>query len=197
MSVRDRLDRRDEEEHAEADHFPDDRDDHRPEGALGVLAEPDDRLVDDTEVQEPLVDQPIVVAEQPVPKQARHAEPDDHRHEDNAAGDPARAAYWCDEESDEIAADHQDRRQVERVFEGEAERHPELVVVPGLDVIGGSDPSRRLDDRPVVERHPDHLAERIGGEDRDEQECGREVQNAQHLAASGRIHSGSRSGSRT
>ena len=50
--LRDRLDRGDEEEHAEADHLPHDRDDHRPERAIGVLAEPHDRLVDDAEVHQ-------------------------------------------------------------------------------------------------------------------------------------------------
>ena len=32
----------------------------------------------------PLVDQAEIVAEQPVPEQARDAEPDDHRHEHDA-----------------------------------------------------------------------------------------------------------------
>ena len=147
-------------------HLPDDRDDHRPERAVGVLTEPHDRLGDDAEIHQPLVDQAVMVAEQPVPKEARHAETDDHRHEDDAARDLTRAAcIGRDEERDEVAADHQDRREVERVFQREAERHPELPVIPRLDEIGDADPSRRLDDRPVVERHPDHLDERIGGED--------------------------------
>ena len=50
--------------------------------------EPEDRLVDEPEVQQDLVDEPEGRAEQPVPQQARHAEADDDRHEDDRPGDP-------------------------------------------------------------------------------------------------------------
>jgi len=59
----DRLDRRHEQQHAESQDFPDDRDDDRPQGAVGVLAEPDDRLGDDAEIDQQPVHQAEIVAE--------------------------------------------------------------------------------------------------------------------------------------
>ena len=43
-------------------------------------------------------------------------------------------------------------------------------VVPSLHEIGEPDQTLRLDQRPVVERHPDQLKKRIGGEDEHEGE---------------------------
>ena len=67
------------------------------------------------------------------------------------------------------------------IFESEAERDPELLVVARPDEIGEADPSRRLDERPVVKRHPDHLDERIGGESEHEQKRRREVEKPDEM----------------
>ena len=40
-----------------------------------------------------------------------------------------------DEQRDQVAADHQDRRDQQRVFQREQQRDPELLVGPGLDEI--------------------------------------------------------------
>ncbi len=174
--VRNRLDRGDVEKHSEAQHLPHDRDDHRPERAVGVFAEPDDRLGDDAEVDEQTVDQTEIVVEQPVPEQARHAETDHHRHENDGARELLERCIPRHEQRDQVPADHQDGRQVERVLQSETERSPELLVAVSLDVVRDADPPRWLDDRPIVERHPHHLSQRIGGEDEDEQDRRRQIE---------------------
>jgi hypothetical protein len=186
----DRLDGGDEEEHAEANHFPHDRYDHRPKCAIGVPAEPHDGLVDDAEVHQSLVDEAVMVAEQPVPEEARDAKPDHHRNEYHRARKFPQGRVGRDEERDQVAEDHQDRCDVDGVFEREAERYPELPIVPSLHEIGNADPFRRLDDRPIVKRHPDHLDERVRCEHGDEDHQRRQVQQSQHLPACRRVHLG-------
>ena len=77
----------DEQHHAEADDLPGDRDHHRPEGEIGG-GEPDDRLADDMQVDEELVEEPDLLVEQPEPQQARTREADHHGQENDRAGKP-------------------------------------------------------------------------------------------------------------
>ena len=65
---------------------------------LGVDAEPQNRGVDEPEVGQELVDQPVVRAEQPVPEQGRGTQPDHHRGEDDGSGEPTEAAVRGDQQ---------------------------------------------------------------------------------------------------
>ena len=101
--ARDGLDRGDEQDHAEPEDLPDDRRDDRPGRDIGVHAEELDRLVDEPEVSQRLVDEPERRVEQPDPQEARHAEADDDRHEDDRPRRPTQRRVGRDQQGEQVA----------------------------------------------------------------------------------------------
>ena len=165
----DRLDGGDEQDHAEADHLPGDRNDHRPQAEIGI-GEPGRRCGNDVQVDEKLVDRPDALIEQPVPEQARRTEADHPGQEDDAAGELLQPRVLPGQKGQQEAADHQDRRDEEGVFQREEERRPEGRVAERLRVVGQADESAAAEQRLVGHRCVDQLAERIDGERRHEQQ---------------------------
>ena len=88
----------------------------------------------------------------------------------------------------QVAADDEDRRDERGVLQREAERHPELAVVERPLVVGQPDAPRRRDQRPVVQRHPDHLAQRVDGEGEDEEQCRAQVGEPDQPASRASAH---------
>ena len=93
-----------------------------------ALVEPEHRLVEHADVDQHLVEQPDLLVEQPDPEQARAREADDDRQEDDAAGQPHDRPVDGGEEREQEAEADQDRRDPERVADGEPERLPERAV---------------------------------------------------------------------
>ena len=142
-------------------------------------------LLYDPEIHEDAVDEAVVAGKQPEPEKARHSEADDHRHEDDAAREPLQERVLSREQGENVAADHENGREYDRVFEREAERHPEAFVAEGLVKVVEAYVFGRLEQRPVGKADPEHLDERVGREHRDEQDCRREIQPSDQGTLSG------------
>ena len=97
--------------------------------------------------------------------------------------DPAERGVRGHQQRQQVAADHQDRGDEQRVLERVAERHPELLVGERPGEVVDPDELGRRDQRPVVERDPEHLDERVGGEGQHEEQRRRQVQQPDQLVA--------------
>ncbi len=173
----DRLDRGQQQDHAEADDLPGDGENDRPQRQVGV-DEPDDRVGDDVQVLQQPVEQADLLVEQPVPQQARTAEADHHRQEHRGARQPRRAPGLGREQCQQQAEAHQDRRDVHGVFDGEPQRLPRRGIVERADVVAKADERTAAEQRGVGQRQPRQPAERIQHERSHEQQRGRQVEQA-------------------
>ena len=170
----------DEQHHAETDDFPGDRDHDRPEGEIGG-GEPDDRLVNQAQVDQEFVQEPNLFVEQPEPQETRTRQADHDGEESDGAGEPLQRRVLDREQRERKSEAHQDRRQHKRVFGGELERAPEARVVPDPPIVGQADEFAAAEQRPVGQRYGDQLAERDRHEHPDEQQGWRHEQPARPL----------------
>ena len=129
-----------------------------------------DRLVDDAEVDQGPVDEAEVELNSQYQSRLDTPRPMTTGTKTTARVKRRSGVFVGDEQRDQIAADHQDRRDEQRVLQGEAERHPELRVVPGLHEVAGADEllGGVISDQLWSDIHT-ICDERVGGEDQHEE----------------------------